>query len=502
MTESIRVSAHFGKPLPEHVKPSRPSRRFRILVLADFGSDNTWNSPVEVDRDDLDEVFQRMNVTVRLPEGGEAPALEIGIKQLEDFQPDQLFELVDWFSSLRTRRRRLQNDATFADEARSIMAADAAGGAASDAAGKPHADAPPPAEDDADLLSQALQQTEQNRGSAVEQIAHGTLDIDDYVRRVVAPFVVDKEDPRKAELIEAVDQAIAEMMRRLLHHPSFQRIEAAWMGVQMLVRRLETDSSLKISLVNISKEQLAEDVLADDDLSQSKLHQLLSAGAGADDPWTVVVGDYCFDASDEDTNLLGRLAQIHAAHGAALVAAGSPTITGCDDLATSPDAQDWTKPEGDRAASWQSLRELPAAANVALTVPRFLGRLPYGPRTQAARSVQFEEMPDSSQHEHYLWLNSAYAVATLLGNSFSLSGWSLGGGWTPELDGLPMHIYQDDGESALKPCGEVELTPSAAEALAAVGLTVVYSVRQQGAVQIPHLRSLASNQETLAGAWQ
>ena len=137
MTESIRVSAHFGKPLPEHVKPSRPSRRFRILVLADFGSDNTWNSPVEVDRDDLDEVFQRMNVTVRLPEGGEAPALEIGIKQLEDFQPDQLFELVDWFSSLRTRRRRLQNDATFADEARSIMAADAAGGAASDAAGKP-----------------------------------------------------------------------------------------------------------------------------------------------------------------------------------------------------------------------------------------------------------------------------------------------------------------------------------------------------------------------------
>jgi type VI secretion system protein ImpC len=54
-------------------------------------------------------------------------------------------------------------------------------------------------------------------------------------------------------------------------------------------------------------------------------------------------------------------------------------------------------------------------------------------------------MPPSSAHERYLWGNPALAGALLLGQSFMALGWDMHPGQVLEIDGLPMHIYKEEG---------------------------------------------------------
>ena len=87
-------------------------------------------------------------------------------------------------------------------------------------------------------------------------------------------------------------------MRRLLHHPNFQALEAAWRSVYFLVRRLETGSALKLCLLDISKQDLAADLLAVDDLTSSGTYRLLveqTVGTAGGMPWALLLGAYTFD---------------------------------------------------------------------------------------------------------------------------------------------------------------------------------------------------------------
>ncbi len=503
----MRVSTVFGQPLPEGptATPDRSSP-FRILVMGDFGGEKPWGKPRTIDRDNVEQVFEKLNVSIDIPEIAMLPAMRIRLKEPDDFHPDRLFQQLEVFASLRTRRQRLENNDTFAAEAEAIQQADAIPREGPEAMGAAteRVEQETPV-DPSDLLSQALEQTQASQLPIDEQIARGHVNVDQLVRQIVAPYALDKADPRQAEYIAAVDSAISEVMRRVLHHPAFQQVEAAWQGVRMLIRRLETDATLQIAILNVPKQQLSEDVCSGDDLTSTELHRLLvdeSSVAGAE-PWTIVVGSYAFDDSVSDTACLGRIAQIHAASGSVFISGGDPSIVGATDLAATPRPDEWSKPLSDAVERWQTLREHPASAHVVLGLPCVLGRRPYGEESDPIEEFRFEEIPDGAIHADYLWVNASFPIAAILGQAFSEAGWSLASAWEPEFDGLPIYVYEDaDGESVVQPCGEVELILAAAPILSQAGLTAVYSVRGQGSVRIPSLRSLSSQHESVAGMWQ
>jgi predicted component of type VI protein secretion system len=70
-----------------------------------------------------------------------------------------------------------------------------------------------------------------------------------------------------------------------------------------------------------------------------------------------------------------------------------------------------------------------------------------------------------------------------------------------EIDDLPVHVYQSEGESEMKPCAEVLLTDRAAEAIAARGLIPLRSVQNQGAVRVEEYLSIAASAARLRGRW-
>ena len=110
-------------------------------------------------------------------------------------------------------------------------------------------------------------------------------------------------------------------------------------------------------------------------------------------------------------------------------------------------------------------------------------------------------MPATPEHERYLWGHPAAACACLLGEAFSRYGWAMRPGSMDTLDGLPMHVYKEDGESVLKPCAEVLLTEEAAELLLDRGFTPLVSIKGTGRVRVLRFQSVAEPLASLAGRW-
>jgi type VI secretion system protein ImpC len=490
---------------------------FRIAILGDFsgrrnrGLSETGDAlanrrPQMIDRDNFDAVLAKMAPQLALVPGGE-DAFRISLKfsDLDDFHPDKLFEHVQMFQKLRETRQELKDPATFAKMASELGLV----GKQPSAQKAPRAPAHEVSKADVErvvsgsLLDEMIEATE---GRATEEAPSKRADEwTTLVHEIVAPHVVAKADPRQAELVALIDKATSAQMAALLHAPDFQALEAAWRGVFFLVRSIETNSQLKLFLIDVSKEELAEDLLTRGDLSSTGIYKLLvekTVGTLGAEPWAVLAGNFSFGPTVKDAELLARMAKVAAAAGAPFIACASPRLLGCASVLDLPDVRQWkTQMSGETAASWQSLRSSREARFLGLALPRFLLRLPYGKDTEPVELFQFEEMPDPAAHESYLWGNPAFVCALLLAQSFAEQGWELRPGTISEVSGLPVYVYAVEGEPRTLPCAETLMTQTAAEKMMEKGFMPLVSLKDQPAVRLLRFQAIADPLSSLAGRW-
>jgi type VI secretion system protein ImpC len=493
---------------PEGARPS-PDTPFAMAILGDFSgrasrglSDQKTvgeRRAILIDRDNFEEVFAGLNVRLHLATAEGAPVV-LEFSALEDFHPEHLFEHPA-FGRLRELRGRLENPSTFA------RAAEELGVESRPSPGSParkiddsEGAAPSPVRlAGGSLLDDMIDETEA-RG-AVEPAARKRDEVREFAQQLAARYRVPSPDPRQPEFIAAVDRAVEDVMRKILHSPDFQALEAIWRATFLLVRQLETGPRLKLYLFDISKAELAADVTSSADPGSSGVFRLLVEKAGMTpgaDPWALVVGDYSFGPDQDDTNLLSGMAEIARRAGAPFLAGASPSLLGVASLAGRASPRDWTRPQ---ASGWAELRRLPEAEFIGLALPRFLLRLPYGERTSPVEGFDFEEFEDPLAHEHYLWANAAFAVALLLAESFSQAGWQMRPGLVAQLDRLPLHVYKRDGESVSKPCAEVLVTEDALAYMLEQGMIPLVCYKGRDSARIARFQSIAQPARTLAGRW-
>ena len=127
-------------------------------------------------------------------------------------------------------------------------------------------------------------------------------------------------------------------------------------------------------------------------------------------------------------------------------------------------------------------------------------RLPYGKKTDRTERFDFEEMPGKPRHSDYLWGNPAFACVYLIAQSFSEYGWDMRAGAIQNIEGLPLHVYQDDGESAIKPCAEILMLVQAAEAMIERGLMPLITMKDSDTVRVGMFQSIAGRK--LPGRWR
>jgi type VI secretion system protein ImpC len=459
-----------------------PEMPFRILLLGDFsGRTATSWKPVEVDRDNFEEVL-----------AGVGPGFSgMRFRQLDDFHPDRIYSHSPLFQGLREVRRKLETPSTFAEAAAEIRAWSR--GPSPPAATLPTAPlaAPerPPLPDPASgisLLDSIVEASEPIKPSSMTR--RGGLQ--GFIESVVAPHTVAAENPELPRLRALLDTEAAARMRALLHHTKFQALEAAWRAVFHLVRAIETGSQLKLYLLDVSKVELAADLSAADDLRESQVWRILvrdTVETGGD-AWSVVAGNYSFARTVADAEMLGRLARIMSFARAPFLGEADPGSSG-------------TETE-EAARRWERLRQLPEACWVGLAMPRFLLRLPYGKKTDPVESFDLEEMPGAPSHQEYLWGNPAFACVQLLAEAFANDGWQMRPGAYSEIDRLPVHIYEAEGEKHAKPCAEVLLTERDIEWILDQGYMALDSKRDRDVVRLVRFQSIAKPLARLSGRWE
>jgi len=281
-------------------------------------------------------------------------------------------------------------------------------------------------------------------------------------------------------MIAAIDQKLSQQVNAVLHHPDFQKLESAWRGLHYLVNNTETDEMLKIRVLNVSKAELGKTLKSYKGIKwdQSPLFKKIyeeEFGQFGGSPYGCLVGDYYFDQSPPDVEMLGEMAKVSAAAMAPFIAAASPTVMQMGSWQELANPRDLTKIFGTpEYAAWRSLRESEDARYLGLAMPRFLSRLPYGAKTSPVEEFGFEEETAGGDHSKYTWSNAAYAMAVNINRSFKLWGWcsrirgvESGGA----VEGLPTHTFpSDDGGVDMKCPTEIAISDRREAELAKSGL--------------------------------
>jgi len=292
---------------------------------------------------------------------------------------------------------------------------------------------------------------------------------------------IEKVDGKALEaLISQIDRRLSAQLNAVFTNPDFQKMESSWRSLKFLVERTNfRDGKVKLDVLNVSKQDLLDDFMDAPELPQAGLYRHIyqaNFDMYGGFPYGAMVGNYEFERGAQDMALLQKVSQVAAASHCPFVSAVGKDFFGLDDvrkLYSSPDIKaifdqvEYTK--------WKSFRDSEDSRYVALTCPRFLLRLPYGPGDfeEKVKEFSFDQQVTGEQHEHYLWGNSAYAMASNMVRSFDKYGWCsnvVGPTSGGSVEDLPVHLFQDAGEMVPKCPTETPISDTNAVALDECGL--------------------------------
>ncbi|CAB3749541.1 hypothetical protein LMG29542_01023 [Paraburkholderia humisilvae] len=291
---------------------------------------------------------------------------------------------------------------------------------------------------DNDMLSEA---------SADERIARGMGAFLELISDASQP--VDRLDKSLLDFhIGQIDRRISRQLDAVMHHPDFQALEGRWRGLKMLVSRTDFRKNAKIEVLDVSKDTLMRDFEDTPEIIQSGLYRLTyieEYDTPGGQPVSAMISDFEFANSPQDVALLRNISKVAAAAHMPFVGSVGAAFFGkqtMEEVASIQDIGNYF----DRAEyiKWKSFRDTDDARYVGLTMPRVLGRLPYGKDTTPVRAFNYEEAVKGPDHDRYLWVNASFAFAANMVRSFVNNGWCVqirgpqAGG---KVEDLPVHLY-------------------------------------------------------------
>ena len=309
--------------------------------------------------------------------------------------------------------------------------------------------------------------------------------------------------------IAQLDEDINNELSGIMHNDKFRKLEASWRGLHYLVSKSETGEKLKLRVLNATKEEIHQDLTKaiefDQSLQFKKIYEE-EYGTFGGSPYSMLVADYYFKGTLSDMEFLENMSGVAAAAHAPFIAAADPALFDLETFGDLNMPRDLTKIFGSTLyAKWKSFRESEDSRYVALCLPGFLLRAPYGSddykqvdsksgevmkdeKTKEplkeelvgrapAEAISFQEKMDAASNgsfdNQFLWGNAAYLLTERITNAFSLYKWTAairgveGGGL---IEGLPAINFQTgEGDLAFKCPVEVSITDRREKELSDLG---------------------------------
>lgn len=261
-----------------------------------------------------------------------------------------------------------------------------------------------------------------------------------------------------------IDQWLNDQLNAILHHPSFQKLEGAWRGLQSLTDMVDDEAdreTVLIRVLNVSWKEIERDIERAIEFDASELFKKIyeeEFGTAGGKPFGVLLGDYeihpnpTADHPHRDLDTLQGLAGIAAAAFCPFIAGASPTMFGLDDFSGLEHVEN-LRSGFDQAefTQWHAFRQTEDSRFTGLVMPRVLRRLPYDTFDARADGFCFRENVAGRDRSKYLWGNAAFAFGEILIRAFADCGWLaqirgvqrdvIGGGLVSRL---PVHHFGTD----------------------------------------------------------
>lgn len=424
---------------------------------------------VEIDKDNFSQVLAaikpRLSITIsnKLDEDEEEKTLELFFTSIEDFEPlnivkrdEDLSELYDSRCHLKDLMNKLDGNDHLAALLSDVMADNKKQKSLSDQI----------ISGSGDDLEKLLTDGKMIRDESQRPIVLNILK--EFLKQLASPQEGEPKFPHHylAYHIERIDTLLANQLNEIMHHPNFLKLEGSWRGLSYLVYKAETGEHLKLRLLNLTRQELQNDLDKAVEFDQSQLFKKVyeeEYGTFGGHPYSCLIGDFEFGRSPIDMNLLEKISGVAAAAHAPFITAAHPNLFDLDSFEHLNMPRDINKiMDSLELAQWHSFRSSPDARYVSLVVPRVLMRLPYGPDTNPVEGLNFKEDVGVADSNLFCWGNAAFALVERLCNAFSLYRWTAairgveGGGI---VEGLPAYTFKTpDGDIALKCPTEVSIT--------------------------------------------
>lgn len=227
-------------------------------------------------------------------------------------------------------------------------------------------------------------------------------------------------------MLTRINSKLSLWLNAILHHPEFQKLEAAWRGVHYLVMRAEIGNHVKVRVLNITSDELHKDMEKAVDWDQSSFFKKVyeeEYGTFGGEPYGVILADYYFGRDPQDIYRLGMVSSVVASAFTPFIAAADPSMFGWLSLDEINHHEGGLSRifQGNLYSGWKAFRESVDSRYVYLALPQILLRAPYKTVAENSESVEFEEVIGGS--EHYLWGNPAFMVGVSLLEAFEF-GWN------------------------------------------------------------------------------
>jgi type VI secretion system protein ImpC len=414
---------------------------------------------IKIDLDNFDSVMAKFSPTLTLNSGQ-----VLVFKELDDFHPDRLVEVIPEFVELCRLKRELDNSKTAASAANEIW----------------QKYPPKPTENAADTpttntgiesMTDTLDRLLERKTTLSTPETKSKNTVDTLLQQLISPVIVADTLPEYETLSVFIDSLITDLMNAILHDPEFQALESIWRSVYSLLFNEDEDENQSFYLINISKQTLLAEM--SDGIASNFANLLINHGIKMAD--SVIIGNYYFSGNVEDLALLGLLGSLAGQLHSRFISAADKTFVKEQILGEQP-----------LTTYWQDLRKSLAANFIGLCYPRILLRLPYGKKREPIEAFAFEEFSDFPQHEQLLWGNPAFGFARLLVRHNI--GYQSDG--TNDIDGLPALVCIKDDEQQLYACGECFLSEQNINKLLNSGIMPFISFHNRNRIRLVASQSL------------
>ncbi|MGE5807112.1 MAG: type VI secretion system contractile sheath large subunit [Ignavibacteria bacterium] len=262
--------------------------------------------------------------------------------------------------------------------------------------------------------------------------------------------------------IADIDTVLSAQMNEIIHNSDFQELESTWRGLLFLVQNTEFSKPIKFELLDVTKEELYEDLNeaanGEGYEKDSGLWHHIYWGAYdkvGGHSYTGIVGDFQITNSPQDISLLQHLSILSESAQLPVIANAGHNFFGEKSFGDVMNNRFLTEQikDGAEYTAWRAFRDDDRSKYIGLALPRFLGRLPYNAESEPTKNFNYSEGIYRENSDHSLWCNASYALASNMVRSFEKWGWSvkiLGLDSGGKVENLPTPTYEEHGMKKLK----------------------------------------------------